>query len=114
MLVDLFPDNKENTCTLELSRMSSSLALKVARRIRTFDLTATVRSHPFLLYWGLCGVLFTWANYAQHQRLAPMFPDFEKYREREGGRMLDAKRQEFADVMRYNNMVSSMRRDLNH
>ena len=86
--------------------------LKVTRFVRTFDLTATVRSHPFISYGCLCTALVGWANYAQYQRLKPMFPDFDNYRRQEGGRMIDAKRQEFADVLRYNNMVQSMRSDL--
>lgn len=41
-----------------------------------------------------------------------MFPKYNKYRADEGGRMLEAKRQELADVARYNNMVVNMRSEL--
>jgi hypothetical protein len=91
----------------------SSAALRFVRKIRTFELKETFQRHPFVLYGVLCTVLVGWANYAQHQRLAPLYPDFETYRFKEGGRMLEAKRQEFADVLRYNQMVQTMRTDLN-
>lgn len=87
--------------------------LRIVRRVRTFDLKVSVQRHPFVTYGVLCSVLVGWANYAQYSRLSPLFPDYESFRHKEGGRMLDAKRQEFADVMRYNNMVQGMRNDLN-
>ncbi|KAG5496577.1 hypothetical protein JIQ42_03407 [Leishmania sp. Namibia] len=86
--------------------------LHSVRKVRTFSFTASCRSHPFAWYAGLCGTLFGWANYAQYRRLAPMFPKYEQYLTEEGGRMLEAKRQELAEVSRYNNMVGAMRRDL--
>lgn len=86
--------------------------LKAVRKLRTFRPKEFAHRHPFAIYWTLCAALFSWANYAQYHRLAPMYPNFEEYRSREGGRMVDAKRQEFADVLRYNNMVSQMRSDL--
>jgi hypothetical protein len=91
----------------------SSVALKIVRKIRTIDVKGTIRSRPFTIYWSMCLVLVSWANYAQYHRLSPMYPNFENYRKNEGGRMVDAKRQELADVMRYNNMVNSMRSELN-
>lgn len=87
--------------------------LLVVRYIRTFNLTDSCRRHPFLWYSATCGVLVSWANYSQYRRLQPMFPQYEKYCREEGGRMMDAKRQELADVNRYNSMVAAMRRDLN-
>ncbi|KAK7194230.1 hypothetical protein NESM_000337500 [Novymonas esmeraldas] len=91
--------------------MTSTL-FHLVRRVRTFSVAASCRSHPFLWYAGLCGALMSWANYAQYRRLAPMFPTYERYLTEEGGRMLEAKRQELAEVTRYNSMVGTMRRDL--
>ncbi|KAG5472339.1 hypothetical protein LSCM1_03738 [Leishmania martiniquensis] len=88
------------------------LVLRIVRKVRTFSFTVSCRSHPFAWYAGLCCALFGWANYAQYKRLAPMFPKYERYLTEEGGRMLEAKRQELAEVSRYNNMVGAMRRDL--
>jgi hypothetical protein len=90
----------------------ASPVLNVVRAVRKFDLKTVVRAHPYIIYSSLCLTLAIWANYAQYQRLKPLFPDFDKYREKEGSRMVDAKRQELADVLRYNNMVSSMRKDV--
>jgi hypothetical protein len=86
--------------------------LHAVRKVRTFSLTTSCRSHPFAWYAGLYAVFISWANYAQYKRLAPMFPKYDKYLKEEGGRMLDAKRQELAEVGRYNNMVGTMRRDI--
>lgn len=86
--------------------------LHVVRKVRTFSFIASCRSHPFAWYGGLCATLMAWANYAQYKRLAPMFPRYERYLTEEGGRMLEAKRQELAEVSRYNNMVGTMRKDL--
>ncbi|CAJ1010569.1 hypothetical protein Q4I28_005884 [Leishmania naiffi] len=86
--------------------------LHIVRKVRTFSFTANYRRHPFAWYGGLCCALFSWANYAQYKRLAPMFPKYERYLTEEGGRMLEAKRQELAEVSRYNHMVGAMRRDL--
>lgn len=91
--------------------MTHSL-LHIVRKLRTFSLTASCRSHPFAWYAGLYAAFVSWANYAQYKRLAPMFPKYERYLKEEGGRMLDAKRQELAEVSRYNNMVGTMRRDI--
>ncbi|KPA83126.1 putative mitochondrial hypothetical protein [Leptomonas pyrrhocoris] len=91
--------------------MTHSL-LHFVRRLRTFSVTASCRSHPFVWYGGVYAVFISWANYAQYKRLAPMFPNYERYLKEEGGRMLDAKRQELAEVGRYNSMVGSMRRDI--
>lgn len=90
----------------------SSPLLFIVRKIRTFSLTNSCHSHPFAWYAFLCASLAGWANYAQYKRLAPMFPDYNVYSKEEGGRMMSAKRQELADVMRYNRMVSNMRDDL--
>ncbi|KEG12412.1 hypothetical protein DQ04_01731000 [Trypanosoma grayi] len=89
-----------------------SLALRVARSIRTFDLKHSCRTRPYAWYFSVAALFVTWANYAQYKRLKPMYPNYEEYRVNEGGRMLEAKRQELADVMRYNNMVSTMRGEL--
>jgi hypothetical protein len=87
-------------------------ALRVARAVRTFEVKGNIQRHPFIVYGMLCSALVGWANYAQYARLAGLYPNYETYRSNEGGRMLDAKRQEFADVLRYNNMVKGMRNDL--
>ncbi|KAG5498626.1 hypothetical protein JKF63_02912 [Porcisia hertigi] len=85
---------------------------RIVRKLRSFSFAASCRSHPFAWYACFCTGLFGWANYAQYKRLASMFPQYERYLTEEGGRMLEAKRQELAEVSRYNNMVGSMRRDL--
>ncbi|EAN98405.1 hypothetical protein C3747_41g1323c [Trypanosoma cruzi] len=90
----------------------TSIALWVTRRIRTFDLKHSCRTRPYAWYFSLCLLFVSWANYAQYRRLRPMYPNYEEYRLKEGGRMLEAKRQEMADVMRYNSMVSTMRSEL--
>ncbi|KPI90411.1 hypothetical protein ABL78_0487 [Leptomonas seymouri] len=91
--------------------MANSL-LRSVRKIRTFSFTTSCRNHPFAWYAGVFAVFISWANYAQYKRLAPMFPQYERYLKEEGGRMLDAKRQELAEVSRYNSMVGTMRRDI--
>ena len=90
----------------------SAPVLALVRRVRTLDVKTVIRTHPYMIYSSLCVSLFTWANYAQYIRLKPLYPDFDQYREKEGSRMVDAKRQELADVLRYNTMVSSMRREV--
>ncbi|CBH11759.1 hypothetical protein, conserved [Trypanosoma brucei gambiense DAL972] len=90
----------------------TSPILRVVRFIRTFNLKESCSSRPYLWYFSICGVFITWANYAQYKRLKPMYPNYDEYRKSEGGRMLEAKRQEFADVIRYNNMVNTMRSDM--
>lgn len=92
---------------------ASSPMLSVVRFVRTFSLSTSCRSHPFGWYLSLCAALVVWANYAQYQRLKPMFPQYDRYSREEGGRLMEAKRQELAEVTRYNNMVGGMRRDLN-
>lgn len=86
--------------------------LRAVRAIRTFEVKGNIQRHPFIVYSIMCSVLIGWANYAQYSRLSGLFPNYDAYRKNEGGRMLDAKRQEFADVLRYNNMVKGMRNDL--
>ncbi|EPY32830.1 hypothetical protein STCU_02621 [Strigomonas culicis] len=92
--------------------MPSHIVLKAVRQLRTFSLTDSCRRHPFAWYGGLCTVLVGWANYAQYQRLMPMFPVYERYLKEEGGRMVQAKKQELSEVNRYNSMVTQMRSDL--
>ncbi|ESL09511.1 hypothetical protein TRSC58_02766 [Trypanosoma rangeli SC58] len=89
-----------------------SIALRAARYVRTFDLKHNCRTQPYTWYFSLCFLFISWANYAQYKRLKPMYPNYEEYRVKEGGRMLEAKWQEMADVRRYNNMVSTMRSEL--
>ncbi|KAH9580084.1 hypothetical protein LSM04_007649 [Trypanosoma melophagium] len=90
----------------------ASFALRVARFIRTFDLKHSCRTRPFTWYFSFCFLFVSWANYAQYKRLKPMYPNYEELRVNEGSRMLDAKRQELADVMRYNTMVKTMRSEI--
>ncbi|RNF12774.1 hypothetical protein TraAM80_00129 [Trypanosoma rangeli] len=89
-----------------------SIALRAARYFRTFDLKHSCRTQPYTWYFSLCLLFISWANCAQYKRLKPMYPNYEDYCVKEGGRMLEAKRQEMADVRRYNSMVSTMRSEL--
>ncbi|KAH8614166.1 hypothetical protein ERJ75_000719700 [Trypanosoma vivax] len=88
------------------------LALRVVRSIRTFSFKQSCNEKPYVWYFSLFCILAVWANYAQYKRLKPVYPDFEVIRENEGGRMLEAKWQELANVQRYNRMVNTMRSDM--
>jgi hypothetical protein len=90
----------------------TSPLFRAVRAVRKLDAKTMIRTHPYIIYTSLCFSLVAWANHAQYKRLKPLYPDFDQYREKEGSRMAEAKRQELADVLRYNNMVSSMRRDI--
>jgi hypothetical protein len=65
-----------------------------------------------MIYASLYGFFVAWANYSQYKRLSMVFPDFDAVRETQGKSLMEAKRQEWADVTRYNNMVQSMRSDM--
>lgn len=92
--------------------MSSEGLLHVVRKLRTFSPTEYAIRHPFIIYWTLFGGIAVWANVSQYRRVQSMYPDYDKVRSREGQLLARAKQQELSDVMRYNNMVSTMRNDL--
>lgn len=88
------------------------LGLRLARNIRTFEPRDFLQTRTTAVYCALFGGFSVYANYKQYERMNSIYPDYDEYASLRGGQYNEAKQQELADVVRYNNMVDNMRSEL--
>lgn len=88
---------------------------QLLRRMRRVFQSGSIMELPnryvYHIHFGLWGSLLIFSNYKYFQREREFVVDFESFGEREH-QMLDFKRQELADVRKYNSRVEDMRKDL--
>jgi hypothetical protein len=91
----------------------NNVFLRGVRAFRTFEPRQFLHKHPTRIYMAVAGFGVIAANVLQYRRMRSIYPDYDKYAKIQGAQYSEAKTQELCDVMRYNNMVDTMRHDIN-